>query len=156
MKKIALVLVSSCIALGSSGVLASEKAESVCNQVSNFSSNNSYPQQLNKYTVQNAYKADYKSDDGECVITVNYDFKFDKFTNKLVDIAEILEDSPKKVAELYLSSDRGESSLRQMIKEEYRSKYESWKSEDVEIFMNARITHAGDYDVENQYFNLYE
>ena len=155
MKKIAIGVMTACVALGASSAMASESSKQLCAEFNNSVNPNNYPQMVDKETVRRAPTAEYRSYSGECTITLNYDFEFSKFVDTVKEMAKVIEDSPKRVVELYLMSDRGETALRQLIEEEYRPKYKHLPREGVVVNMNARFTGMDEEDVESQYFDLY-
>lgn len=156
MKNIAMTAVVACIALGSAQASASASSKQVCERFSDSINPNNYPQMVDKETVKQAPSAEYREATGECVITVNYDFKFSKFVTKVKDMAQVIERNPERVVELYLKSGQGERALRQVIKEEYRSKYEGLAKDDIHVYMNARFTGLDEGGVDSQYFDLHK
>lgn len=153
MKKLVIGLVSACTLLGSASVMANESA---CNQLGSQLERGQYPQKLDKHTVQRAYEVSYKSKTDKCEVVANYDFHIQKFVDQVVEMAPILERNPGPVARAYVTSDRGERALRQMIAEEYEPKYQALKDQGVVVKMNARFTGVKDEEVEPQYYELFK
>lgn len=157
MKKLAIGVMTACVAMGASVAQADQESKQFCEQYSQKINPNNYPQMIDKETVRRAPKAEYRSNSGQCVITVNYDIAFEKFVDQVVKYATIIENDKEEVVGMYLKSDHGEKALRQLIEEEYRPKYQALSDQGAKVFMNARFTGLqNDEEVEDQYFSLYK